>query len=209
MHYFIDNAERPFTLLREFRQTHALPDTFGVALFEPKDFAGLAAIDQAGQEMIGLRQGILDLLPPSIKKLDLLDIVDGLQAAFRAGLYSINSKIGLKTEEAEFAVAGFGDMLRDWVYVLFAGEGDFKTVYYKWLNDSIRVSQTVHEYPHEGQVWRVNILNHAYGRMGLKVQIGEDVYYLADGVYSCPAEGYMLALLSEICAGIQERLSAK
>jgi hypothetical protein len=208
MHYFIDNAERQFILIREFRQAYALSDSFGVALFEPKDFTGLAAIEQAGQEMNSLRQGILELLPSAIKKQDLFDLIERLQAAFHAGLYSINEQIGLKPEELEFAVAGFGDMLRNWLYARFAGQGDFKAIYHKWLNDSIRVSQDIHDYLHEGQVWRVNILNYAYGRMGLRVQIGEDLYYLADGVYSCPAEGYMLAFLGEVCAGIEERLNA-
>jgi hypothetical protein len=208
MRLIIDNAERELIPIKDFRQAHALPESFSVALFEPKDFSGLAALDHAGQEMNQLRQGVLDLLPTTIPKYDLLELAEGLQAAFRAGLYAINGQIGLKIEEVEFAVAGFGDMLRNWVYALFARRADFKAIYYQWLNDSIRVSQNLHEYSHQGQLWRVNILNHAYGRMGLKLQIGEDVYYLADSVYSCPAEGYMLGLLGEICEAIKARLTA-
>ena len=207
MRLIIDNAERELISIKDFRQAHDLPESFSVALFEPKDFSGLAALDHAGQEMNQLRQGVLDLLPTTIKKYDLLELAEGLQAAFRAGLYAINGQIGLKVEEVEFAVAGFGDMLRNWVYALFAGRADFKTIYHDWLTDSIRVSQRVHDHAHQGQSWRVNILNHAYGRMGLRVQIEHEVHYLADSVYSCPAEGYMLGLLGEICEAIKTRLA--
>jgi hypothetical protein len=208
MRLHIDNLERDLIPIKDFRQAHALPESFSVALFEPKDFAGLAAIDKAGQEMNSLRQGLLDMLPASLTKMDLLSVSDGQREAFRAGLYSINEKIGLKPEEVEFAVSGFGDVLQNWAYALIRGKAEFKTLYYHWLNESIRVSQNLHEYSHQGQLWRVNILNHAYGRMGLKLQIGEDVYYLADSIYSCPAEGYMLGLLGEICEAIKARLTA-
>jgi hypothetical protein len=208
MRFTIDNTERELIPVKDFRQAHALPDSFSVALFEPKDFAGLAAIDKAGQEMNSLRQGLLDMLPTNLTKMDLLSVSDGQREAFRAGLYSINEKIGLKPEEVEFAVSGFGDVLQNWAYALIRGKAEFKALYYHWLNESIRVSQNLHEYSHQGQLWRVNILNHAYGRMGLKVQIGEDVYYLADSIYSCPAEGYMLGLLGDICEAIKARLTA-
>jgi hypothetical protein len=208
MRLIIDSAERELIPIKEFRQRYALPESFGVALFEPKDFAGLAAIDRAGQEMNELRQGLLNMLPERLTKMDLLNVSDEQREAFRAGLYSINTKINLKPEEVEFAVSGFGDVLHNWAYALIRGNAEFKQVYYHWLNDSVRVSQDEHEYLHEGLVWRVHILNHAYGRMGLRVEIGESVRYLADGIYSCPAEGYMLGLLGEICEAIKGRLKA-
>jgi hypothetical protein len=208
MQLIIENAERQLLPIKDFRQAHALTESFSVALFEPKDFAGLAAIDKAGQEMNSLRQGLLDMLPANLSKMDLLSVSDGQREAFRAGLYSINEKIGLKPEEVEFAVSGFGDVLQNWVYALIRGNADFRVIYTQWLNDSIRVSQNIHDYPHQGQVWHVKLLNHAYGRMGLKVQIGEDVYYLADSVYSCPAEGYMLGLLNDLCEAMKIRLKA-
>jgi hypothetical protein len=208
MHLIIDNAERELIPIKEFRQRHALPDSFGVAFFEPKDFAGLAAIDKAGQEMNELRQGQMKMLPEKITKMDLLNISDEQREMFRAGLYSINDKIGLKPEEVEFAVAGFGDVLRNWAYALIRADAEFRAVYYQWLNDSVRVSQEEHEYLHESESWRVHILNHAYGRMGLRVEIEENTYYLADGIYACPAEGYMQGLLGEICEAIQSRIKA-
>jgi hypothetical protein len=208
MRLIIENAERQLIPIKDFRQAHALPESFSVAHFEPKDFAGLAAIDKAGQEMNSLRQGLLDMLPASLNKMALLSVSDGQREAFRAGLYSINEKIGLKPEEVEFAVSGFGDVLQNWAYALIRGNADFRAIYTQWLNDSVRVSQNVHEYAQQGQIWRVNILNHAYGRMGLKVQIGDAVYYLTDSIYSCPAEGYMLGLLGDICEAMNARLSA-
>jgi hypothetical protein len=55
----------------------------------------------------------------------------------------------------------------------------------------------------------VQVLNHAYGRTGLKVDTGEKIYYLVDSIYTCPAEGYMAVLLADLGNLIQDRLTLK
>lgn len=211
MKLLVDGEIQEFIPLKEFIQSQNAPRDFSVSLFEPKDFHGLAAIDKAGAEMNELRQSLLGAVPDELKIVDLLSFVDRMQATFRAGLYAINAVIHLKPEEVEFAVAGFGDVLRNWVYALIRGQAakdklSFTAVYYQWLNDTARLSQELHHYEHAGAVWQVQVVNHAYGRAGLKVNTGENTFYVADSAYACPAEGYMALLLAEIGDKIQARL---
>lgn len=211
MKLVIDGTLQEFIPVKAFVQAHQLDSNFSVALFEPKDFHGLAAIDKAGAEMNELRQALLNAVPDTLKISDLLSFSDRMQATFRAGLYAINEQIRLKPEEVEFAVAGFSDVLRNWTYALIRGQsarGDlsFSGIYYQWLNDTARLSQEIHRYEHDGKQWQVQVVNHAYGRAGLKVDTGEKIYYLADSVYACPAEGYMAVLLADLGKLIQERL---
>ncbi|MCI0709329.1 MAG: hypothetical protein L0154_04120 [Chloroflexi bacterium] len=206
MHLTTDGESHEFINVKAYRQQHGLPETFSVALFEPKDFTGLAAIDKAGAEMNELRQAILDTVPEKLTIANVLATADTLQELFRNGLYGINERIGLKVVEVEYAVAGFGDVLRNWVYALIRAQSarveppDFQQVYHDWLNSSARLSQRVHDYDHRQQQWQVQIVNNAYGRVGLRVQRGDMVDYVDDGVYACPAEGYMTVLLAEIAA---------
>ena len=79
-------------------------------------------------------------------------------------------------------------------------------IYRNWLYDSVRLSTQEHEYQHENGTWRVHIINHAYGRVGLQVDTSEAVLYVVDKGLTCPAEGYMLALLADLAALVVERL---
>lgn len=199
-----------FVPIKAYRALHNLPADFGVAQFEAKDYAGLGRIDDAGPQLHDLRRGLLAAVPQQLALADLLTFFDGLQAQFRSGLYGINAAVGLRPEEIEFAVAGFGDVNRALVYALFRARSsgatpDFRAVYAGWLNDSVRLSQTAHDYAHAGQTWRVQVVNHAYGRVGLVVRRPQATDYVQDGVYTCPAEGYMAALLAEIAALVLAR----
>jgi hypothetical protein len=163
MRLVIEGQSRELIALKVFREAHHLPDTFSVALFEPKDFTGLAAIDKAGNELNQLRQGILDSVPQSLTIANALTQADTLQAVFRNGLYGINTVVGLKTVEVEYAVAGFGDVLRNWLYALIRARStnsspDFFQIYAEWLNASMRLSQQIHAYPHQDQTWQINII---------------------------------------------------
>jgi hypothetical protein len=187
--------------IRTFRAQHNLSQSFGVSLFEPKDYTGLAALDQAGAELQRLRGGVLAAVPVVPSRMDLLSVVDRLQEVFETELRAINPRIGLREPEIEFAVAGFGDMCRLWAYALIRGRGtapDFASVYSEWLNDSVRVSTQEHVYAYGDQTWQVRILNAIYGRMGLEVTMPAETVYIADSVYACPAEGFMATLLQEV-----------
>jgi hypothetical protein len=211
MKLVFEGEECLFISIKDFAQEQELPENFRVSYFEPKDFQGLAAIDKAGSEMKELRQSLLDAVPDALSIAELLTFSDKIQAIFRAGLYAINEIIHLKPEEVEFAVAGFADVLRNWAYALIRGQSSgevpsFTAIYYQWLSDTARISQNSHDYEHDGAVWQVQMVNHAYGRVGLRVDTGDKIYYLADSIYACPAEGYMTVLMADLGALIQGRV---
>jgi hypothetical protein len=213
MQVTVDGQHHDFIPIKVYREAHSLPPTFSIALFEPKDFTGLAAIDKSGAAMNKLRQAILNTLPEAFTLNDSLSLVDTLQAVFSDSLYAINDVIGLKVTEVEYAVAGFGDVLRGWLYAVIRAHATKETapqfiqMYHNWLDNSMRLSHDIHPYQHEGKQWEINIVNNAYGRVGLRIQRGNAVDYVQDNVYACPAEHYMTLLLTEVATQIEQRLS--
>lgn len=209
MHLYIEGILREFTPIKLFRQQHDLPETFGVALFEPKDFAGLAAVDGAGADLNHLRQKMLMAVPEQLKISELLSALDSLQQQFRTELTAINDKIGLKEVEIDYAVSGFADVNQALLYDLIRHKNspmqkpDFATIYQAWLNNSVRVSSTLYNMVHNQSLWIIQIVNHAYGRVGLIVHIeDQSTHYIQDGVYACPVEGFMFSLLSDLASKI-------
>lgn len=188
--------------IRVFRAQHGLPDNFGVACFEPKDYTGLAAINQASAELQSLRDCVLQDVPSPPPLMSLLSHVDRLQEKFETELREINPRIGLGEPEIEFAVAGFGDVCRAWAYALIRARGgtqpDFATVYMEWLNDSVRISSQAHTYHHHSDAWTICVLNTIYGRIGLEIETPDSTLYIADAIYACPADGFMASLLQEV-----------
>lgn len=210
MQLIIEGQPQTLIPIRIFREQRALPDDFGVQMFEPKDFSGLAAIDRAGTEMKQLRAALLDAVPARLLTPEMLPFVDGLVMTFRAGLAGINDRIGLRIQEIEFAVAGFSDVLHNWAYALIRANAShttlptFQQVYMEWIHSSVRVSQRIFPYAAPDGNWQIQVLNHAYGRIGLRVAEQTVVQYVYDGVYTCPAEGFMITLLAELA----ERIAA-
>lgn len=188
-----------FIPIKQFRAVYDLPPTFGVAMFEPKDFTGLAALDQSGQLLKQLQRAVMKAIPEHITTPTLLSVVDDLRTTFRQELEAINKSIGLRPPEVDFAVAGFGDVLMAWAYTLISQrEGaNFVAVYHQWLQDSLRLSQTVHTYTHDDAIWRIQVVNNVYGRVGLRVE-GEHITYVQDTLYACPAQGFMATLLTDV-----------
>jgi len=187
--------------IRTFRALRNLPQSFGVSLFEPKDYTGLAALDQVGADLQSLRESVLASVPITPSRMELPFVVDRLQEAFEVELRTINPRIGLREPEVEFAVAGFGDVCRTWAYALIRGRGaapDFVSVYMDWMNASVRISSQEHVYTRHGETWHVHILNAIYGRIGLEVKMPSEILYLADSIYACPVEGFMATLLQEV-----------
>jgi hypothetical protein len=212
MQLLIDDLPCDFIPLKTFRQQYGLPPEFGIALFEPKDFSGLAVLDAAGAEMNALRQVVLDAIPARLTTAALLPCCDRLRDLFAATLTRINPVIGLKPEELGFAVAGFDDMTRTLAYALLRARAArqplpaFAAVYADWLHQSVRVSARQHEYVHEGQRWQVQMIQHVYGRVGLKIVIDSATLYVADARVACPAEGFMQGLLAEVGDRLRQRL---
>ncbi len=203
MRLTLDGALRAFTPIKAFREAHGLPPEFGVALFEPKDFTGLGRIDQVGAELNGVRAAVLAAIPPNLPLQQWLTFALELTRLFTKKLYEINPKVRLRDVEIEFAAAGFADVCQAVVYALLSARGaeppSFEAIYGDWLDQSARVSQTVHRYDD----WQVQIVTHAYGRAGLVVRAGDETYYVQDSSLGCPAEGYMMALLADVAARIR------
>lgn len=206
MRLTIDGQMRDFMDIRSFRAEHTLPPEFSVALFEPKDYTGLASIEGAGAELNGVREAVLAFIPPTLTVSKFPDLVARLASFFRAELEAINLRVKLKPEEIDFAVAGFEDVCRALMYALIQAHAthtpppDFGSIYAAWLDGTTRLSQKAHTYQYQGMVWTVHIVNHAYGRVGLIVEDGRLAHYVRDASLACPAEGFMFGLLGEVAA---------
>lgn len=200
----IEGALRQFIDIQAFREAHNLPYSFGIATFEPKDYAGLASLDHAGDALAYVRDAVLAAIPDSLTLSELMDFIPALAAAFQRALYTVNDRVKLKDVEIEFAVSGFSDVLHRLLYARLEVETgtslmtDFAAVYQGWLNDSARVSTTVHAYLHQAATWQVQVVNHAYGRVGLLIRTTDKTHYVRDGTLACPAEGYMTRLLAVV-----------
>lgn len=207
MNLTIDGAARELFPIKGFRAEHDLPIDFEVARFEPKDYTGLGSIEQASAELAGVRRAVLAALPPDGTSLqDWQRALPHLEMLFREQLEAINSQVGLAEAEIEFAVAGFADVCRAVLFehlraqALKQSAPAFAAIYANWLNESVRISSTVHPYVHQGDEWYVQIITYAYGRCGLRVKTSETTYYVGDVGLACPAAGYMAGLLGEIAA---------
>ncbi len=205
--------------LQTFRGQHGLPDDFGAAYFEPKDWAGLGSISGSGQLLAGLRQRLLQAVPPAMKLAELFPVVEAMTGLFHQELTAINPRIGLQEVEVEFAVAGLADILRGVVFKLIQlsqtyradlaevqRRFEFEAVYQGWLDDSTRLSSRVHAYAHGDTSYQVQLIYNPYGRVGLKLQAQGQVYYVADLGLACPAASFMHELCSQIVAKMCEAL---
>jgi hypothetical protein len=208
----IDNVEHEFIPIKDFRETHKLPDSFGIAQFEPKNYEGLGSLDSAGSAMNELREHVLQLIPDIVTFSELLRFIDHIQLQFQTDLFNINDSISLKDVEVEYAVAGFGDVLRAIMYKMIPAKASkdempsFDSIYYGWINDSVRISRQVHDFQHDETNWKVQIVNHVYGRAGLQITMNDKIIYVADGIYLCPAEGFMYTLLKDVSLKIWSAL---
>lgn len=209
----IDSVEHEFIPIKDFRHTHNLPNTFGIVQFEPKNYEGLGSLDDAGAPMNELREHVLQLIPDTVTIQELMQFIDHIQLQFQTDFFNINESIALKDVEIEFATAGFGDVLRAMMYKMIpaiASKGDmpsFDRIYFGWVNDSVRVSSQVHEVQHNNETWKIQVVNHIYGRAGLRIDNGDDIIYVADGSYLCPADGFMYMLLKDVCFKIWSALN--
>lgn len=193
--------------IKEFRAAHNLPPEFSIALFEPKDFTGLATINRT--KLNELSNTLLDALPQSITLSELMSFTGNLSNLFRVKLYEINDAIGLKPVEIDFAYAGFEDVCQAWLYAMIqartqkTAEPDISKIYDNWLRNSVRISQTRHLYHHNGIAWEIQIINNAYGRAGLIIETETGTYEVRDTSLACPAEGFMAQLLAAVLSKLQ------
>ncbi len=195
----------PLTTLPVFRKEWGLPDEFSVAYFEPKDTAGLGSLEGASSALALVKQRVLQSVPAKTRVADVMTYAEGLSRIFEPELTAVNTQIGLKPVEIEFAVAGFEDVLRSVAYKLIElqythrqnpqqieADFDFATIYQDWLDDSTRLGGLVHNYEASPPQFEVQIIYNVYGRIGLAVTVNEEIYYVYDPTLSCPASNFML-----------------
>ena len=122
-----------------------------------------------------------------------------------------NAEIGLSDDQLDFAVDGLENVLHDVVYQLISlyqthrgdvtkiqEHFDFAALYQKWLDNSVTLFAKSYSYSYAGAEFKVKIISYAYGRVGLQVQIGPEIYYVFDPRLACPAWRYMEDLGEEI-----------
>ena len=209
MHLTINGELRSLADIRDFRKTYDLPSDFGVALFEPKDYTGLASIEQAGDTLQGVRQTTLEIIPPEMQFMMLMPFMEQLTKYFRVRLNIANAQINLKEEEIDFAVNGFEDIGQQIVYAIIHAKNtrtpmtDFNMIYEAWLDGTVRVSTRIYEYDHNGTTWRIKIINNIYGRVGLVIDTGDETFYVRDAALACPAQGFMYNMMKEVAERVR------
>lgn len=204
MRLLIHGQHHELTPIRIFRAHYHLPDSFGVAQFEPKDFSGLGRLDQSPGVLARIEAEVLAAVPVGCTPSQWVDDVGRIVAVFEQALWRVNDMIGLRPAELGFAVAGLQNVLDDYAYAAVRSEllhqalPSFESIYYTWLNESVRVSAKAHEYIHQGNTWQIQVITFAFGRIGLQVTTMQETHYLLDMVYACPADGFMQAFASAI-----------
>ncbi|HXV43084.1 MAG TPA: hypothetical protein VEC96_08470 [Anaerolineae bacterium] len=215
MQLTIAGQPHTFIPLPTFRSRWGLPDDFNLAYFEPKDWQGLGSLEGSGKALAIVRQRVLDAVPQTVTLNDLISQVEALTDLFQHELVAINPQIGLREVEVDFAVAGFADVIQAAAYQLlrlshtyrhdptqFEPAFDFSAIYQNWLDASARLSATVHFYTYENVQYEVQVIYNAYGRVGLRVQVNSEVYYVTDMALACPASNYMLDLCREVAQAL-------
>lgn len=209
MRFTIEGIGRDFTSIKDFRQARGLPNAFGVSLFELKDYAGLGSIEAAGADLQTVRAAVLHAVRLPRLPIEWMVALPALSDVFRDQLYNINDGVRLKAIEIDFAVAGFSDVLHAAIYEQIRAHASrqvpipFESIYRQWLTSTLKISQTAHLYhTPAGAAWEIHIVTHAYGRFGLIAHQGISTDYLYDPALACPAQGYMLALLTDVGAAI-------
>jgi hypothetical protein len=202
----LEGVPYDFIPLKDFRAAHDLPPDFGVATFNPKDYSGLGRIDRAGTALNTVREAVLAVLPEKLLASQWLIYLPELTRLFQSKLYEINPQVGLKDVEIDYAVGGFSDVCQAYAYALVRAHAeqqpapDFRAVYGEWLNGTAKIFAEQYTYAHQDQQWIIHIVAHAYGRIGLLIQAGDQHYAIYDPALACPAEGFMTTLLSEVVA---------
>ena len=211
MQLLIEQQYQTLIPMPNFREQWGLPQEFGVALFEPKAWSDLGSIEGAGRELALVRQRVAQAVPAPPRPADLIAVVETLTRYFEQELEAVNVQIGLRAVEIDFAVAGFQDVLQAAAYQLIqlvqlyraepgqiAEQFDFSAVYQSWLDDSVRISTTIHLYRQGETEFKVRVLNNIYGRVGLAIEAAGEIYYVLDMGLACPAASYMRGLCGEV-----------
>ncbi len=201
---FIDGVSHDFIPLKDFRAQFGLPETFSISWFQPKDFTGLGSIRHANSELMHVRQALLETLPDGMPPAGWSSLSVSLQMAFRHLLFEVNPQIGLKPEEIDYAVNGLGQvcylLMQHCTSARMRGQPlpSFNDIHHLWLEGSVIVWPKTYGYEWDDNVWGVQVIEYAYGRIGMAVSTPQGIFAVLDRIYTCPAEGFMTLLLRDI-----------
>jgi len=160
-----------------------------------------------------MRSSLLESLPNALALPALLPHIQTISTHFEQLLLEANEQIGLKPQEIDFAVSGLEGVLSAFAYeairnvATHAPPPTFEAVYYRWLQDSVHVDGTLYPYHHHDEAWRVQLIHHAYGRVGMCVTLPKQVVYVEDKTLACPAEGIMASLLRALITHLNGALA--
>jgi hypothetical protein len=194
--FIIRGQVRQFIAIEEFRESYQLGDDFAVELFQPKSYQGLGSIEGAGAALATFYETIIAAIPSHTPKSGWMAFLMELQILFRHQLYTINAHIGLKASEIDYAVLNFGAICQEFISSLInkrmRGKVDacFDEVYETWLNKTIEIS-IPYFYLYYDELWHIELVKYAYGRIGLIIKTPTDTYYVYDSSLACPAERFM------------------
>jgi hypothetical protein len=205
---------RQFESMEDFRAEKGLASDFGISLFQPKNYAGLGSIKNAGEALRQLHNAVVEAVPARLPALGWQASLVSLQMLFQAKLREINPQIGLRTSEIDYAVSGFGEVMQRYLYALMSARlrgqpaPDFEDIYEQWLNSTIVYTLEHIRFLQEDtdEVWQVQVAAHAFGRFGLIVQTPIETRYLRDSSILCPAAGFMESLFREVACGVESAI---
>jgi len=204
MELVINHIRHNLTPIRKFRADYHLSDTFGLSLFEPKNFEGLANLEGSGEALDVLKDAIIHALPPRLTTLPTFDFLEHIVRLFENTLNAVNPLIGLRDVEIGYAVSGFSDILNSWLYDAIRATQThiaptpFDVVYADWLANSGRRSEKMYTYSYQDDEWKIRFLYNAYGRVGFQVDMSTQTTYVQDTIYICPAEGFIHQLTRDM-----------
>lgn len=211
----IDQTPRLLLPIKEFRRQFDLPENFGLKTFEKKDWEGRGMLNGSGESLSIVRRRITASIPDEMSLRSIMRDIDALAELFHQELLMANDHIGLRPLELDFAVAGFHDVLQSAGYQLIqlfqrhrdeprriSDSFNFPELYQNWLDASVRLSNTVYQYKFGGQNFLCQVINYPYGRVGLRVEVAGEIFYVLDTALACPAADFMEKLSREVCEAL-------
>lgn len=196
--------------LAAFRAAHRLDERFSLAHLDPKDFDGLGSavgITFAHfWEPILAAQRLIPTLPDeaALRRAAQLAI-----DTFDRTLAALNEQVKLTPEQAEFAVAGFADLLWQCVYALLDTRQppDLAVVIDEFIAASLHRSSLPRTITSGSLEWQVTSVATLYGRVGLLVERDGQRWLVADSAYTCPMAQVMTRLTLATARSLQSRFS--
>lgn len=196
--------------LAAFRAAHGLDERFGLAQLDPKDFDGLGSA--VGITFAHFWEPILaaQRLTPTLP--DEAALRRAAQLAidtFEQTLAALNAQVKLTPEQAEFAVAGFADLLWACVYALLDARQapDLEACVEASIAASLHRASLPRTITLGGVAWQVTSVATLYGRVGLLVERDGQRWLVADSAYTCPMAQVMTRLVLATARSLQARYS--